>query len=188
LISGQKLEKLEIALNVAGFKISGTMDNVGTAGMVLYRYAALKPKDMIRSWICHLILNRQQTENLPDAIRQTILAGKDRTILFHPVEANSSLLEQLLSIYWQGLTEPLDFFPRASFIFAQAVHNGKSEQEAWQRAAREWEGNRHTGPGEKYDPYNTLCCKSNQLSEKNFANLAKKIFLPLLAHQAPYQQ
>jgi len=183
LSSGQKLEKLEISLDVDGYKITGHLDNIGAAGMVQYRYAAIKPKDIMRSWICHLVLNRHRKADEPESLKHTFLAGKDKIFQYLPVAENSSFLEQLLSLYWQGLTEPLHFFPQASFAFARAVHNGKPEQEAMLRASSAWEGNMHTGPGEKYDPYNSLCFNNAELSEKTFPDLAKRVFLPALAHQ-----
>jgi exodeoxyribonuclease V gamma subunit len=183
LSAGQQQEKLEIALDVDGFRIAGHLDSVGAAGMVQFRYATIKPKDVIRSWICHLILNRHLKTDVPESMKHTFLAGKDKTFEYLPVTENSFFLEQLLSLYWLGLTQPLHFFPRASFAFALAVHNGKSEGEAMLRAAGEWEGNMHTGPGEKHDPYNFLCFKNTEISETTFADLAKKIFLPALVHR-----
>jgi exodeoxyribonuclease V gamma subunit len=188
LSSGQQLEKLEIALEVDGFRITGHLDNVGAGGMVQYRYGAIKPKDVIRSWICHLVLNRHLQGDVPESMKHTFMAGKDKTFLYKPVTANSSFLEQLLSHYWQGLTEPLPFFPRASFAFARAVHTGKTEPEAMLLASNEWEGNMHTGPGEKYDPYNSLCFRDGVLPAKSFTVLARKVFLPPLAHQVPSKQ
>jgi exodeoxyribonuclease V gamma subunit len=183
LVAGQKLEKLEVDLDIEGFTLTGHLDNVAATGLVQYRYATIKPKDVLRGWIFHLVLNRQRETGVPESIKHTFLAGKDRTLQYLPVAANSNFLTELLSLYWLGLSEPLHFFPQASFAFAQALHNGKSEQEAMLRAISQWEGNIRTGPGDKYDVYNSLCCNNMELPKESFTDLAQKIFLPALAHQ-----
>ena len=121
-------------------------------------------------------------------MKYPFLAGKNKILQYLPVAEDSGFLEELLSLYWLGLSEPLHFFPQASFAFTRALHSGKSEQDAMLRASSEWEGSMYTGPGEKYDPYNSLCFKNLELSEKSFADLAKKIFLPILAHQVTYKR
>jgi exodeoxyribonuclease V gamma subunit len=188
LASGQKLEKLEISLDVGCFTLAGHLDNVGATGLVQYRYAVIKPKDLIRGWIFHLALNHYRKSEISDSMKHTFVAGKNKTFQYLPVAEDSTLLEELLSLYWLGLCEPLHFFPQASFVFARALHSGKSEQEAMLLATSEWEGNMYTGPGEKYDLYNSLCFKNLELPEKSFADLAKKIFLPILAHQVTYKR
>lgn len=176
----------EVNLDVNDFKISGVLDNLIEAGMVQYRYATINPKDIIRGWISHLVFNRINNHDKPESETNTFLAGRDRIYKYNPVSEDSVYLEQLLTFYWQGLSEPLHFFPRTSFIFAREIYKGKSKQEALLKANSEWEGNAYNLIGEKKDPYYSLCFKNMDLADTFFMSQAQKIFLPVFEHQTRY--
>ena len=106
--------------------------------------------------------------------------------MFLPVSESRIHLEQLLTLYWKGLSEPLNFFPRTSFVFAREIHKGKNEQEALFKAETEWEGNVYIKNSEKNDPYNSLCFKKMALEDTPFMEQAKMIFLPIFEHQTRY--
>ena len=176
----------EINLDVADFNISGRLDNLTEAGLVQYRYATIKPKDLIRGWISHLALNSINNDEMNGSGTNTILAGKDKTLMFLPASESRMYLEQLLTLYWKGLSEPLYFFPRTSFVFAREIHKGKNEQEALFKAENEWEGNAYNKNSEKNDPYNSLCFKKIDLEDTSFKEQAKMIWLPIFEHQTRY--
>jgi len=181
-----KPQHQEVNLEVNDFKISGRLDNLIGTGMVQYRYATIKPKDIIRSWISHLVLNSINNHDKPESETNTFLAGRDRIYKYTPVSEDSVYLEQLLTLYWQGLSEPLHFFPRTSFVFAREIYKGKSKQEALLKANSEWEGNAYNLIGEKKDPYYSLCFKNMELANTFFMSQAQKIFLPVFEHQTRY--
>ena len=176
----------EINIDINDFKINGHLDNLTETGMVQYRYATIKTKDVIRAWISHLVLNSINNNDKPGTARNTFLAGKDKIYQYLPVSQSSTYLEQLLSMFWQGLSEPLHFFPRSSFVFAREVYKGKGEQEALLKAINEWEGTVFNKVAEKNDPYNSLCFKNMDLANTLFMNQSKKIFLPVFEHQIRY--
>jgi exodeoxyribonuclease V gamma subunit len=176
----------KINLDVAGFNISGRLDNLTEAGLVQYRYATLKPKDLIRGWVSHLALNSINNDEMNGSGTNTILAGKDKTLMFLPASESRIYLEQLLTLYWKGLSESLHFFPRTSFVFAREIHKGKNEQEALFKAENEWEGNAYNKNSEKNDPYNSLCFKKIDLEDTPFKEQAKMIWLPIFEHQTRY--
>ena len=186
LFANNELQHLEFDLNVNDFMISGCLENLTETGMVQYRYATIKPKDAIRGWLSHLILNSINSHDKPELETVTFLAGKDRIYKYIPVPESNIHLEQLLILYWQGLSEPLHFFPRTSFVFAREIHKGKSEQEALLKAKNEWEGNAYNTSAEKNDPYNSLCFKDMDLADTLFMEQSTKIFLPVFAHQTNY--
>jgi exodeoxyribonuclease V gamma subunit len=155
-------------------------------GMVQYRYAKIKAQDVIRAWISHLVFNKINNQEKPGSEMNTFLAGKDKIYKYIPVSENSSHLVQLLNLYWQGLSEPLHFFPRTSYVFAQEIYKGRSEEEALLKAKKEWEGDAYYTIAEKNDPYNSLCFKDMELADTSFMEQAKKIFLPVLEHQTRY--
>ena len=183
LFSNKKLQHLEVNLGMKDFKISDRLENLTKTEMVQYRYATIKPKDIIRGWISHLVLNSTNNHDESGVGKNTFLIGKDKIYKYDPVPESSTYLEQLLSLYWQGLSEPLHFFPRTSFVFAKEIHKGKSEQVALHKAKSEWEGNAYNLITEKKDPYNSLCFKNMDLGDARFMDQAKKIFLPIFEHQ-----
>ena len=186
LLLQQKIEQREVNLFVNDHRISGQLENLCETGLVHYRYARIKPKDVIRAWLSHLVLNRIANQDKTVSNPITYLAGKDRIYKFNPVAENNTYLEQLLNVYIQGQSEPLHFFPRSSFVFAKEIHKGAGEQKALNRARTEWEGNAFTKNAEKNDTYNSLLYKNMDPTGAIFMDLAKKIFLPVFEHQTPY--
>ncbi len=188
LLSGQELKQLHVDLTMGDYTVSGRLDNVSEIGMVQYRYAPMKPKDVIRSWISHLVLNSSQDSDAPDTGLSTFYVGREGIYKYGPAAESNRHLEQLLGLYWHGLTEPLYFFPATSFVFAQKIFKGKSESQALHKAGIEWEGNNFNKKGEKKDPYNLLCYKKMNLGSSLFMEQAKKVFLTALTHREKYSQ
>ena len=186
LLSGQELKQQHVHLKIRDYTITGHLKNVRTGGLVQYRYANIKVKDVIHSWISHLVVNSLHDSATQEKGLDTIYAGKDGIYSYRPAASSTSLLEVLLDLYWQGITEPLYFFPRASFVFAKEIHKSKNEQTALRKAIIEWEGNDFNKHGEKNDPYNQLCHTNLNLANPLFMEQAKKVFLPLFAHQEKY--
>ena len=186
LFSQNELGQQNINLELNDFKISGRLDNLMETGMVQYRYAKIKAQDVIRAWISHLVFNKINNQEKPGSEMNTFLAGKDKIYKYIPVSENSSHLVQLLNLYWQGLSEPLHFFPRTSYVFAQEIYKGRGEEEALLKAKKEWEGDAFYTIAEKNDPYNSLCFKDMELADTSFMDQAKKIFLPVLENQTRY--
>ncbi|MFC1843547.1 exodeoxyribonuclease V subunit gamma [Thermodesulfobacteriota bacterium] len=182
LLSQQKIEQQEVNLSVNDYRISGRLENLSETGMVQYRYATIKPKDVIRAWISHLVLNSIENQDKTGSEAITYLAGKDRIYKYSPVAENKNYLEQLLNFYLQGQSEPLHFFPRSSFVFAREIHKGAGEQKALHKARQEWEGDVFTKNAEKNAPYNSLLYKNMDLTDSLFIDQAKKIFLPVFDH------
>jgi len=188
LFPGQELIQQHVNLKIRDYTITGHLDNVTSSGMVQYRYATLKAKDVIGSWISHLVLNSCHDPAAPEIGMSTFYAGKDGIYKYAPATQSISHLEQLLNLYWQGTMEPLYFFPQTSFVFAMEIHKGKNEREALGKAIIEWEGNDFNKKGEKNDPYNLLCFNNIDLANPLFMEQAKKVFLPAFAHQEKIQQ
>ena len=183
LLTGQESRQLQVCLTIGDYTLTGLLENVRADGMIQYRYAKMKPKDVIRSWINHLVLNCQDDYAAPGNGMHTFYAAKEGIFRYAPPADSVLILEELLDLYWQGLTGPLYFFPRASFAFAQETYKGKKEQDALRKALFEWEGNAFNQIGEKNDTYNLICCKKIDLSDPLFKEQAKKVFLPALEHQ-----
>jgi exodeoxyribonuclease V gamma subunit len=153
--------------------------------MIRYRCANVKPRDNIQAWINHLVLNTVDTSATSGSEPATFLAGKDKVYKFMPLPGSKKHLQKILLYYWHGLSEPLHFFPHSSFAFANEIFKGKNSDQALRKARVAWEGSAFS-QGEKNDPYFGLCFKETEPFSRQFIDLAKELFLPLLEQQERY--
>jgi exonuclease V gamma subunit len=151
--------------------------------MVRFRSAKVTARDRLNLWIRHLALNAAETALVP---RTSILLGTDGAWEYAPVPDAPERLRQLLEIYWQGLCQPLKFFPKLSYAYAQAVRAGKPPEAALAAARQGWQGSGpgdQRPPGEAEDPYHTLCFAAREPIDDEFMQLAAAVFDPVLDHE-----
>jgi exodeoxyribonuclease V gamma subunit len=176
--TGDPLDPLEVNVHIEGLRLTGRIENLYGNGLLQFRYADVKPKDRLKIWVHHLVVNSLHAKNYP---LHSILACKDGDYAYNPVSESGSLLAELLRIYWQGLIEPIHFFPRSSFAYAEALYRKKKDPgEALSSARKEWEGSDFGGMAESRDPYFLLCFKHTDPLDEAFEELAKNIFQPLM--------
>jgi exodeoxyribonuclease V gamma subunit len=89
----------------------------------------------------------------------------------------------LLEAYWAGLKQPLRFFPRSSFAYAEAVPGQEVPGRAMSAAEHIWRPQSREIPGEGDEPYNKLAFRNCDPLDKDFAELALAILEPLLTHR-----
>jgi exodeoxyribonuclease V gamma subunit len=188
LISENALETLDFHIDVCGFSLTGSLNDVFKEKMIRYRYARLKGKDMVVSWIHHLVLNCVHVEAYP---RYTVLAGlagksaKERKRVLYeyaPVDRGEEILERLLKRYWEGLKDPLHFFPEVSWPYAEAcLAKNKPRERALEQARQAWEGSEWNG-GEGTDLHYQLCFAKEDPIDSAFEEIAMEIFEPLLKY------
>jgi exodeoxyribonuclease V gamma subunit len=186
-LQGNETHDMEIHLTVKDLKISGHLKNIAAKGLVLYRHTTVKPKDMIRCWLNHLLFNCISLDDKFQSDRKTFIIGKDRTLQFNPVPKSNIILEKMIDIYLLGQTGVFRFFPETSHVYARAIHRGLSEQEALQKAKAKWEGNDFSQNAEKEDPYNSLLIKDSDPLDTLFSSQSKEIFLPIMEHLSTYK-
>ncbi len=158
--------------------ITGNLGKLWQNNLIQYRYAKLKAKDFVQIWLQHLILN-----SLPNLPRHSIIIGADEAWEFLPVPNSREILQSLVQdYYWQGLMQPLLFFPQTSFCLVGNLSKG--EDMALYKAAEIWQGNDFIA-GEAKDEYYKLAFGSgvNHLKNDQFAKLAQQFFAPLLEYR-----
>jgi len=143
---------------------------------------------MVVSWIYHLLLNCTGAGGYP---RRTLLAGlagksaRERKWVryeYAPVEKGEEILEGLLKRYWEGLSEPLHFFPEISLSYAKACLTKKKPREgALEQAHKTWKGTEWSR-GESEDPYHQLCFGNEDPIDSAFEKIAMEIVEPFLKH------
>jgi exodeoxyribonuclease V gamma subunit len=176
------VDPVQIDHTLGEFRLVGEIKRLTATGSLHFRCASIKPKDLLRLWVQHLVLNTA----LPDGpYSKAMLVGSDTVIQAAPLARAPEFLAGLLDLYWQGLTRPLKFFPQTAWTYADAVlrqEAGRSRQEPIGVARLSWESNsfRKT-PGECEDPYFDLCFRNVDPLDEEFQQTARAIFEPLMS-------
>ncbi len=177
--NGKLLDALAFDLDIRGFHLVGRLADIHEKGLVFFRYVKTKPKDLLKSWIYHLVLNFLNEKKYPD---KSFLMCKDSTWEFGPINYSIDILEYLLTLYWKGMSEPLHFFPESSFEYAQKLLEKKrSHRAALNSAQKKWIGNDYNR-GEFEDPYFDLCFSKSDPIDGGFQKIAEEVFAPLFEH------
>jgi exodeoxyribonuclease V gamma subunit len=187
-MAAPRLEPLGVALDLSGFRVTGTIHAMDSRRLIQYRYAKAKPKDRLRIWIHHLVLNCTEAKDYPRTSMLIALtpAGSEPAWAaweYAPVENSKALLTWLLETYWEGMMRPLPFFPLSSWEYAQGVLvRNKPEPEALNMARHRWTGSDFFR-GECEDPYYQLCFNTQNPLDSAFQQIAEKTFGPLIERE-----
>lgn len=157
-------------LELGGARLRGVLNGVSAAGLVGFRLAECKARDLLDAWIRHLLLNALAP---PAVAPRTRWFLQDRTVAFRPAPEARSHLETLLHIYRAGLTRPLPLFPASAHAY---VSQGGSIEAA--RGTWTYSEHRH---GEGDDPYYRLAFRDRDPLDGEFEALARAVFGPLHA-------
>ncbi|MCP4107255.1 MAG: exodeoxyribonuclease V subunit gamma [Desulfobacteraceae bacterium] len=181
-IQKKPMKPYETELNISGFKLTGKIGAIYPERLVRYRYAKVKPKDHLKIWIHHLVLNCRNGSSAAladDYPRTSIIAGSDSIWEHDPVENSEEVLRKLLEIYWGGLAKPLHFFPESSWEYANRVRNNKPEEDALRNSQNTWQGNSYKR-AEIDDLYFNLCFKHTDPLDSEFKEIALEIYEPIM--------
>ncbi len=180
-IKSKRLDDRGFKLNIAGFSISGRIADFFGQGLIQIRYAKIRPKHLINTWIYHLVLHALDEVNNPD---QSLLLGKNAAWEFKPVPDATDRISDFLRFYWKGMSEPLHFFPESSFEYVRQIQlMNRTKQTEIHAARKKWAGSDFTR-GESEDPYFERCFGKIDPLDEVFEDIATEIFLPLLNHSS----
>jgi exodeoxyribonuclease V gamma subunit len=174
---------MEIDFEISGFHLRGRLSEISDTGYVHIRYARKRVKDLLRTWIYHLVLCH---ETLPDFHLNSYLICKDSAVRFDRVRGSRQVLEDMLVLFRQGLSEPIHFFPESSFAYADHMRlESTTDESALNKAKKKWlaaNSAKKFARGESDDPYYDLCFRHKDPLDDAFKQIAMKVFTPLLAH------
>jgi exodeoxyribonuclease V gamma subunit len=169
----------DCSLDLNGVAFSGRFNLWPDFGHVAFRCAKLKVKDLIRCWIVHLALNASGDDWNGD--RNSIHIATDKKFAFAPLEQEYArlLLVDLLELFKEGFRCPLPFFPETSYAFAQ---KDGDRQDRLSAAEKKWSPPNYKTeiPSEFEDLYVKRCFAEDVIYQDGFAELAEKVFKPLL--------
>ena len=177
---------LDLDLVLGNFRVTGRIAERTAAGPLLYRCATLKAKDVLRAWLLHLAVCVAD----PASPATTTLIGEDGLREYATSPDARAVLEDLLGLYWQGLSTPLKFFPNAALAFAEAELKSrrkkpsKNARSPLGKARVEWDGSDFPKrKGEKEDAHFALCFRDADPLDEEFMALARRVFDPVLQHE-----
>lgn len=178
--AGAPRHPIQIDLDLADFHLAGRLAAVSEAGYVQIRYARQRAKDLLNSWIYHLVYCHLEP---PGCRLCSYLICKDSTVQFEPVADSGSILEDLLALFRRGLEQPIHFFPDSSYEYAvHLLRKSAPEQAAINKARRKWNGSEFAkfSRAESEDPYHDLCFRRSDPLDESFKKIAIDVFSPLL--------
>ncbi|SDZ78671.1 DNA helicase/exodeoxyribonuclease V, gamma subunit [Thiothrix caldifontis] len=164
------LQRETFSLTLGDFYLSGTLNHLDTqAGRQLYELGKLSYWQWLDIWLHHLVLNAVPESGCPPVTR---IDTPDEHYQLEPVTDARAQLQQLLAWYWQGLQEPLPFFPKSGFGMMEA------EAPKLETALGKWHSSgRYSGECEKPE-YRLLYRGSNPLEthQQAFMEIAGGVF------------
>lgn len=179
-----KLETIEINLEIDGFQVYGVLDTVFEPYQICMRFANARPRDFIHAWLYHLAICAYQQDKYP---RKTILVCKNEAYEFEDIKNSQEILGTLLKRYWEGLTMPLKFFPKSSYAFAENLFKNPEQSFASiLKAKNKWKVEFDDMRGESEDTYFKLCfskISTEDIFNNIYCDIAKDVFFPILEHR-----
>jgi exodeoxyribonuclease V gamma subunit len=148
---------VDVAAEVAGRRVVGTVGGVYGDTVVRVEYSRLGPKHRLRAWAQLLAL----TTARPDASWTAVTIGRDRRSgvarsVLGPVDVAMAgeHLAALVELRARGLRAPLPLATKTSEAYAAKRGEGVTAANAQQLARREWANTRYDG--EQADPAHRL--------------------------------
>ena len=169
------MKPLEVNLTIGGIQLTGWLSSLYSSGRVSLRTAKVSGKDRLQLWLHHLVLLLLQPEQIDPL---SIHAGTDKTICFQQVDDPEQELALLLHSYQQGLLEPLHFYPKSSYAWAEK--RAKSEEAAIAAARNSWYSGYYSG--EEEDQSYQIALQGQDPLDEQFMALAARLAIPVVEH------
>ncbi len=177
-------EPFEIDLKIDRLRLRGQLQNVTPTSYLKYRYANLKPIQLLAAWIEHLAL----CASSKGGAVSTYLKGKNQLTVFPHVEEAPKLLGSLEKIFLNGIRSPQPIFPLASYRFAKSKlsrskHVRKNALDASENEFLKTPGFLQFEWGDGWDLHIRLCFPNVESAlSKDFEILAESVHGEMLKH------
>ena len=193
-LNGEKSDAEGFDEVVVGVRLRGELDPFVEGRQLLYRCvekSKLKGKDHLRAWVRHVFACAFAES---DQVETRFFFLANKFISFPPLEREVALghLKEFIELYRSGMREALPFFPNSSYAYQLERNKSGFEEEgepagpfstAVKKARAKWKSNQYRGAfirGEEDDPANKLCFREDPFDHPDFAELAGRVFGPLL--------
>lgn len=191
LRGGGRMPPIEVDDEIGGFRLTGAIDEVfRDSGQVRVQFSRLRRRGELATWVHHVLLQCFA----PAGLRTARLVGRQPSdgteieVSFGDLDDPRALLRELLELYRVGATQPLALFASTSRTYAELIAKSQPPETAADRARARYRDER-TGWGEGFDAYNVLAFAGTDplagatAGAPSFADLAVRVFGPLLAHR-----
>ncbi|MGF1765243.1 exodeoxyribonuclease V subunit gamma [Aliivibrio kagoshimensis] len=122
LVSKQPDQEVKLTLMIEGEKVQllGWLKQRYGSGLVRYRSGKVRAQDRLTAWLDHVCLSAMGIE------QRTHLVGTDAHLQYQALgsEQAKSYLQEVISLYYEGLTQPLPYFPKTALAGIEA-HIGR---------------------------------------------------------------
>lgn len=122
------VEPIVINLKINDFNVHGQLNSVTVNGILSSRIGKLRSKDRLELWIRHLILCAIQPTGIT---LNSLYITEDAEWRISTVDDPLPILNELLTLYWQGLIMPLPFFPESSLACYEYGLNSREFHKYW---------------------------------------------------------
>ena len=178
-----KQSEIEIDLKIDRLRLTGTLLNATPDLFLKFRYAKLKPKDLLMAWVEHLVL----CSSVGNGAARTMLVGKSQTAQFPFVANARETLLYLEEIFLKGIQSPQPLFSQASYAYAKAVWQGITPaKDCWKKARKEFIKKRNPqyhvfDDGDGFEPHIRLCFPEVEMAlGGEFRSIAKTVYGKML--------
>jgi exodeoxyribonuclease V gamma subunit len=203
LTEGREERRIEVDFIARSGRVTGRLRSIYGDRSVVARYGKIRGKHLLELWIRHLLL----VVDPESGVETSVLVGRSEgegdpeSVFVRAVDNPRVYLEELLSLYWTGQTEPLLLFPEASRRYFSELGDTPDNEQAQEQARRsilkDWrqrlattyqqhEGDdphivRVLGDAPPFEPEFRLGPIPSR-SELSFHQLAIAVFAPLQRH------
>lgn len=169
-------DRRECRLVLDGTELIGWLRDYHAVGLLRYRPANMKGRDLALLWVEHLVA---QAMGYSDDSYFFALSGR---YVFKALPAAQAVayLQDWLWLYKQGLCEPLPLLPDSAWELV-SVSQRKDAQTGLAKAEACFTADRYS-PGEGGDPYVARVFADFSALQPRFSDLAQRFYAPLLAH------
>jgi exodeoxyribonuclease V gamma subunit len=195
-LNGEKSDPEAFDEMVDGVRLRGELGPFVEGRQLLYRCVdkqKLKGKDRLRAWVRHVFACAFSGS---DQVETRLFFLANKFISFPPLDRDVALghLKEFLGLYRSGMREALPFFPNSSHAYQveriKSDPPGEEEGEpggpflsAIKKARGKWKSSEFNGisfRGEEDDSANKLCFRGEPFDHPDFADLAGRVYGPLL--------
>ena len=178
-----RAESLDVALEIGALTLVGQLDgwHPDEKTLVLQRLGTLRAKDQLEAWLRHLIASC-----LVGPVETRFIAAQ-QVLEIAPVDAPERYLEVLSSLYQEGLTRPLAFFPEAALSFVKALERDRHAALRGARSTWAGSGGDQRELGEANDPYNLIAFGGGEPLGAEFERNAEAIMGPMVRLAKPHK-
>ena len=165
----------DLAFSISGeeWRLTGTLADLHTNGLVRHRYDDVRSIDYLAGWIDHLFLCASAPAG---AACRTRWHSRDGIYVLEPYPEAKERLAELMALYREGLQRPLHFFPRSSWTYVVEGGRLNEARNAW---FSYW---RPVFAEGQYPAYRLALRGVQDPLDDSFTELANRILVPLRRH------